>query len=476
MPRGPWNGLHQAARDGSVERTALLAKGSIDVNQGDSVGVTPLIVAAGAGNSRVVRILLDRGANALVVTDEGVTALHFSAGRGHAAIVKMLIKAGADKDGLSAGFGAPLHVAAEKGHWEVMRVLLEAGANLDSRRLDGRTPLFLAAQNGHIGALREALRAKANPLLPATNPAGFTYIPLDSAAELGYLDVVQELLRQLGIEGCGGASGGVNALKEAAKSPHIDTMAVLTDAGVVDTGAALVSAARFGGEKSVKFLLQQKQKEQRPGGVAAYVNNTSGEVGASSVIAPVVGCMSWSPRTVRMLVDAGADTTSAVRLSDVEGTVWFNDTPLAFTNRCLLEKKSVGGNDATEEQLHIWQAIRRLLMRVEAVHAVSWSWARDVSCIARAVQGASKANTPSTPLTLMLPLMRRRTVARRALLATLFRWGDVAVCVVCVSVADFVPGVKPCSVRAALADCYTHCCHRRLNALACHLFLPWLLL
>lgn len=233
VTRGPRNELHKAVRDGSAERTeALLATGSINVNQGDDKGVTPLIVAAGVGNLRVVKILLDRGADALVVTDEGVTALHFSSGRGHLAIVKMLLKAGADAEGKSEGLGAPLHMAAEKGHWEVMRALIEAGGSPDSQRVDGRTPLFLAAQNGHVDAVREPLRANANPLLPATNPAGCTYIALDIAAELGYVDVVRELLQQLRIEGCGGASGGVNALKSAAKSQHISTMAVLIDAGV----------------------------------------------------------------------------------------------------------------------------------------------------------------------------------------------------------------------------------------------------
>lgn len=193
---------------------------------------------------------------------------------------------------------------------------------------------------------------------------------------------------------------------------------------MVDTGAALVAAARFGGEKSVTFLLQQRQKKVgHSTGVRAYVNNTFGEVGASPVVGAVAGCMSWSPRIVRMLVDAGADVSLALRLSDAQGTVWFNDTPLAFTSQCLREKKSVGGQDATEEQLHIWHVIHRVLMRVEAIHAVSWSWGMDVPGTARAtvLGSTSKAKkTTSTPLTLMLPLMRR-TVARRVILTTLFR-------------------------------------------------------
>lgn len=52
------------------------------------------------------------------------------------------------------------------------------------------------------------------------------------------------------------------------------------------------------------------------------------------------------PRVVRLLVDAGVDTTSAVeRMNDYGGA--FN-IPLGFTNRCLREK-TAGGLEADEE-------------------------------------------------------------------------------------------------------------------------------
>lgn len=43
MPRGPEYELHYAARDGSIERTrALLSRGSIDIDERDPTGWTPL--------------------------------------------------------------------------------------------------------------------------------------------------------------------------------------------------------------------------------------------------------------------------------------------------------------------------------------------------------------------------------------------------------------------------------------------------
>lgn len=64
---------------------------------------------------------------------------------------------------------------------------------------------------------------------------------------------------------------------------------------------------------------------------------------------------------------------------------------------------------------------------VTAVHAVSWLWPSDAPVVDRAAEDARKADTASSPLTRMLPILRRRNgAARRVLLRELFRW--VAIC------------------------------------------------
>ncbi|CAN0502790.1 unnamed protein product, partial [Scytosiphon promiscuus] len=80
-----------------------------------------------------------------------------------------------------------------------------------------------------------------------------------------------------------------------------------------------------------------------------------------------------SYRIARWLVDAGADAASPVRIMDQWGRTVFDDTPLAYTNMCL-HRKDVKGKPATVKQLVSLEAVRRFLLRVEAVHAVSWLW------------------------------------------------------------------------------------------------------
>ena len=91
---------------------APLSEGSIDIDQGNPQGWTPLIVASGMDYSRAVRILLNKGANVSIMTDGGVTALLLSAQKGHL------------EANTSGGSATPLHLAAEYGHSEVMSMLI----------------------------------------------------------------------------------------------------------------------------------------------------------------------------------------------------------------------------------------------------------------------------------------------------------------------------------------------------------------
>lgn len=253
--------------------------------------------------------------------------------------------------------------------------------------------------------------------------------PLDIAAAMGHPEVVRVLLQQLGIDGCGGKTAGQGALILASSLPvgqNVNILTMLMDAGVVDPGKALGCAASSGRECAVKILLHRQAVA--PGG-GEYVDRCDPSPGLTPLLQSIYTCLPASPRVVRRLVDAGADTTLApvVRstrpprtLAPVESTY----PPLAFTNFCL-RRKMVGGKHATEEQLDRLEAIRRLLWQVDAVHAVSWLWQSGVPLVDRTAEilGRTKTAPPSeTPLTATLLVLRRRTRSRGVLLAALFRW------------------------------------------------------
>eukprot|EP00752_Nemacystus_decipiens_P011612 g10310.t1 len=435
--RGRKTALHKAACGGSSERTiALLSRGLINIDQGDPDGWTPLMYAAAGGHSRVAQILLSRGANACIATDAGTTALHLSAEEGQLALTVDLIKAGADVRTEESDGATPLHLAARNGHSHVMATLIEAGAHVDSCSDDRGTPLREAALDGHLDAVKQLLRAKANPLLAAVDSEGRPIIPLDSAAELRHLEVVRELIQQVGIEGCGGETRGENALEGAAMGQHLDVMAMLMDAGVVDTGKALLNAARRSWEAQVKLLLRRRQQPGSPAGLVDYVQSRD-EYDATPLFNSIDGFdesddvrHTTSLKVVRLLIDAGADTSSVVLVTNTPGgdDVYFNGTPLAFTKHCLANKM-VGGRKrgATDEQMNRLEAVRRLLLRVEAVHAVSWLWEREPLLVRDAAQASSKtaretAASSGALLASMLLILRRRR--RGVLLGPLLRYSS----------------------------------------------------
>lgn len=115
--------------------------------------------------------------------------------------------------------------------------------------------------------------------------------------------------------------------------------------------------------------------------------------------------------------------------------VIFNDSPMSYLARAVRDKK-ISGEDATEEQLHRLEAMRRLLLRVGAVHAVSWLWPGRGSCSAgRAEDGSGGAETASQsatqPTSMLLPIVWRRTRRRGVALPALFRCGWLLLLLLC---------------------------------------------
>ena len=413
--------LHMAAQNGHLEVMAALLKAGVDPQATTSHGATPLHLAAQEGRSKVSKALIEAGVDIQATDSNGFTPLHLASTKGRLEVVTVLRTAGADLHAITSAGSTPLYVAAQGGHPVVVRALIDAGVNPNACLPSGSTPLFCAAAGGHVGVVRELLRAKAKPLLAAVNPCSTEiFLPSEMAALRGHVEVVRELVQQLGIKGCCGPSGGARALHLAAEKHHFDVVAVLTDAGVVDTGKALMSSTTYGREAALKLLLQHQDRN----GVdtAAYVNAPD-ELCQTALLC-AVGFGRCSPRVVRLLVDAGADTASVLRTTHTPGGHAVpHATPLDLTTHMLQAKKMADGKEATEEQLHGLEGIRRLLLRAEVVHAISWLWPNDTPMISRAAEGTRTGKNTSTPLRMMLPALRRRARRRVVLLgACAGRW------------------------------------------------------
>lgn len=451
----PWNALHHAAFDGRAEvAAALISSASMDINEPNENGFTPLIMAAQEGHHRVVRALINNGAcldsashgkaTALMLASQngcivvakllvdagahlelrnqtGCSALHLAAAEGHLCVVKVLVSAGANLEAWNNDRNTPLHLAVRPGHFAVVEALSAAGAESSKVNSFRQTPLFTASRNGHVDIVKLLVDLRLSPACGnVRQDQRSTNAALECAIDQGHAEIVREVLR-LGIGACGGASRGGGALCRAAKKENIGMMSMLRDAGVVDKGLALSVAINGGREKSVLFLLRQ---EWAAPGSSYLERDASDERRQPSPfrMTPLCHAVGYAfPRIVRLLLDAGADETATARVTFVAGMA-LDETPLEMTNR-YLGGKIIQEEPATESQLLRLEAIRRLLLRVEATRAVSWLWPSSSRVDQAAEQSGNRdiIRSKSKARKVVVRIVRHGEGVRRAVLSILLR-------------------------------------------------------
>jgi len=121
-----------------------------------TIGATPLVRAAKAGDTGAVRLLLEKHADVNLVTADGITPLIAAAGVGSRdsdtrgrykteddaiASVTLLLDAGADVNAADNRGQTPLHGAAFWGWTKLVQLLADRGANVNAKDRRGFTPL-----------------------------------------------------------------------------------------------------------------------------------------------------------------------------------------------------------------------------------------------------------------------------------------------------------------------------------------------
>ncbi|XP_020091446.1 ankyrin-1-like [Ananas comosus] len=136
--------LHCASQEGHCEVVNLLLSKGIPVDPNSFVG-TPLNAAARNRQEKIVKILLEHGANPNKVSDSIFSPLLVSVLTESLECTKLLIKAGADVNASTPSGTTPLSVAAHEGLTDFIKCLLEAGADPNVVNESGRRPIELAA-------------------------------------------------------------------------------------------------------------------------------------------------------------------------------------------------------------------------------------------------------------------------------------------------------------------------------------------
>lgn len=111
--------------------------------------ILDLMVAAGSGDIRDVKAVLNAGVDVNARDSTGFTALMFAARYGHTNTVKLLLAEGADVNAKSRLLGyTALMSAISSAKIIIIKDLLDAGADVNARNDDGITALGFAEELG----------------------------------------------------------------------------------------------------------------------------------------------------------------------------------------------------------------------------------------------------------------------------------------------------------------------------------------
>jgi len=134
--------------------------------------VSPLLLAAQAGSTKLIQLLVAKGADVGSKSEAGVTPLMVVAASGNLRATRVILEAAKTNDVLAEVVDAKtengtaaLHTAARQAHTKVVQELVSSGASVGLRDLVGQTALGAAFDGLQAVAkyVEEALQEYADP-------------------------------------------------------------------------------------------------------------------------------------------------------------------------------------------------------------------------------------------------------------------------------------------------------------------------
>ena len=332
-----------------VARVLISAKAYIDHELIDEPLSPALSHAASVGNTEMVRVLLDNGADTEISDWAGRKVLGYALENRQIEVLKLLIAAGADVNAREASRNTLLMLSVKRGDIVAAELLIHARACLDERNDDAKTAIMLASERGNIGLVNLLIAAKAE--LEISDVNGYTALTL--AVIHAHGAVVYALLRA-------GANANARNLRKyipplaLTTSRPIVTILIVSqaDVNVRDNhgNTPLMRAARARNLELVEILLDfhaSVTEKNFSGQTASMMASASSKGRVNSALLSILHKINTSGGT---LMAAQHENINCSRQADAKTDADVNTAALDL-NKAL--KKAIDDHDVEEAQLLI---------------------------------------------------------------------------------------------------------------------------
>lgn len=266
--------IHFACIGGSLDIIRKLDQAGFDMNLRDNGQYLPSHYAAMSGHFDVMKYLWTKGANVLSLTkltnDFCVSPIHVASLYGNLEIVKFICETVLSLDTRPSSevfffecqMATPMHYACIGGHDNIVNYFLSipslAKEQINALDSNSRTPLLCACHNGNLRCVKAILNYKKEKI--NLSMKGRKHLPLVDASESGFLDIVQFLVKEKGINIQQETSQKKSALDVAVVNDHLDIVKCLIDNGASKNfddekvGNLMFTAFETGDYELVRYL------------------------------------------------------------------------------------------------------------------------------------------------------------------------------------------------------------------------------
>lgn len=153
-----------AIDSGYVDQVRDILQNNPDLlNLKDDDAFTPLNRASYKGQTEIVRLLLEKGADAAIGDNENSQPIHNAAVAGHVNVLEILLESGVDIDTRDANGNTALIFSLIYSQFETTNWLIDKGADLKISNNDNVNPLSYASLRGRLDILKRIIASGANP-------------------------------------------------------------------------------------------------------------------------------------------------------------------------------------------------------------------------------------------------------------------------------------------------------------------------